>query len=236
MAEANAPRSARPLRPVPVKLVRGKRELPATVEHPHNLPWRVIEQGSKPGNGPAPVPWEVMLFVPGSEPLVFRSRKRAQAWAATAWAGDKHERRRRYVRDALEEPASVERDDRTVPEDAGVASSKAATARFRAFARRHDLDPESHEAFKRAHEAKVIRSVVLRAKLGCEGDYQVVDDYLADWDRLGLNWRPQSCRSFGQGTLYAEAFGKTYGGRSALIVGSDCVDDLPFAVGAVEAA
>jgi hypothetical protein len=236
MAEANAARSARPRRPVPVKLVSGKRELRATVEHPHNLPWRVIRPGSKRGDEPAPVRWEVMVFLPGSEPLVFRSRKRAQAWAETAWAGDEHERRRRYVRDALEEPDRVERDGRTEPEDAGVASSNAATARFRAFAKKHGLDPESHEAFKRAHEAKVIRSVVLCAKLGCEGENQVVEDYLADWDRLGLNWRPQSCRSFGQGTLYAEAFGKTYGGRSALIVGSDCVDDLPFAVGAVEAA
>jgi hypothetical protein len=177
---------------------------------------------------PQHVQCEVIIFFPGTMPVVFESREKARAWAA------QDERASKYSWHALEDPPDGEGDRATVSDDDGVTRSNEATRKFLKFAEENRLKPDSDDAFRRAHDEGVVRSVFLYSELGCKGQVQVVEDYLADWGTLGLAWTPQSCKCYGQGTLYANAYGKTIGGLSAPVSGSGCINDLDFAVQAVE--
>jgi hypothetical protein len=185
----------------------------AVVENPEAQPWRVVKEPLRE-RGPESegLPWEVVIFLPSylkPDTLVFASRRDARAWIAKP-----------------EDSSS---------DDADVKRSNDATARFDDFAATHGLDPNSPEAVERAHDEGVVGSVWLYKLRGCEGDHQVVEDYLGDWSKLGKDWTPKSCKAYVRGTVYAETYGWTKTGDETGIVGEECRPDIPHEVKSIKA-
>ena len=208
---------------------------------PEQTPWELVPAEADPDDPAATVyTWEIMLHAPDLEarPRAFSDYESFVEWVKirgqkTRFGPYADQLRPRPGDAVLPDESQRERDTAEAR-----AKVRTLTEKLGRLAAAKGLALDSEELFliasgQRGDADRIFESLILYDNYGCQGNATPISGYCANL--AAISQPAKSCRSSGHSVLYNQMYGKTMGGQTLVLDGTNVQrDTLPFTPAAAE--